>query len=325
MGYQAVALVLLLAVSVSAMLFDIIFVVIAALLSALIWNYFFIPPTGTFHIGTTHDMLLFLMYFVIALINAVLTFKIRDFERKVRLREERENTIKLYDILFNSLSHELRTPISTIIAAVDTIKSDNIKLNTHVRLELLNEIEKASMRLNRQVENLLNMSRLEAGVLKPALDWCDLNELVYNIISELQQESIHQQIVFEADESTALCKIDRGFLEQILLNLLRNALQYTPENSQIEIDVKTDDNCCTLMVSDNGKGFPEASISSVFNKFYRLPNTATGGLGLGLSIVKGLVEALNGKIVLEKGAIGGATFTIEIPCETSSLNQLKNE
>lgn len=110
-GYKAVALILLLVVSLNAILFDIFPVMLSALLSALIWNFFFIPPILTFHISTPQDALLFLMYFVIASINAVLTFKIREVEREARDKEEKEKSIKLYNSLLNSLSHELRTPI----------------------------------------------------------------------------------------------------------------------------------------------------------------------------------------------------------------------
>jgi two-component system sensor histidine kinase KdpD len=123
-GYRAVALILLLVVSVNAILFDILPVMLSALLSALIWNFFFIPPILTWQIETPEDGLMFLMYFVIAFINAVLTYKIRNFERKEREQEEKEKSIKLYNTLLNSLSHELRTPISTIIGAIDTIKAN---------------------------------------------------------------------------------------------------------------------------------------------------------------------------------------------------------
>jgi two-component system sensor histidine kinase KdpD len=132
-----------------------------------------------FHIGTPEDGLMFLMYFVIASINAVLTYKIREVERKKRDDEEKAKALKLYNTLLNSLSHELRTPISTIIGAIDTVKDNQTTLSDSNRNELYSEIEIAGFRLNRQVENLLSMSRLEAGFIKPNKDWCDLNELVF--------------------------------------------------------------------------------------------------------------------------------------------------
>lgn len=323
-GYKVSALILLMSVSLIAMLFDIFPVLIAAALSAVIWNFFFIPPIFTFHINNAEDLLMFLLYFIIALVNAVLTFKIREAEKKAREKEEKENTIKLYDTLLNSLSHELRTPIATILGAVDTLKENSKKLSEENQKILLSEIDKASLRLNRQVENLLNISRLESGTFNPKKDWSDMNDLVNSVIQKLPTNNNHP-IVFHSNDNLPLFKIDAGFTEQILQNLLHNATQYTPENSTIDVAVKDQSGNCIITISDNGNGFPEDKIAQVFDKFYRLPNTKTGGSGLGLSIVKGFVEAQNGTIKLENNHQGGATFTIEIPAETSYINNLKNE
>ena len=322
-GYRVIALVLLMTVSLVAMLFEILPVLIAAVLSAIIWNFFFIPPLFTFHIDNTEDVLMFILYFLIALINAVLTFKIREAENKSRDKDEKEHTIRLYNTLLNSLSHELRTPISTILGAVDTLKEGKEKLSSTNQNDLLSEIDIASIRLNRQVENLLNMSRLESGMLKPKLDWFDLNELINDVIQKIVINN--NRIVFDANENLPLFKLDAGLVEQVLHNLLHNAMQYTPENTVIKIVALHQSDGCSIIVSDNGKGFPEKEISLVFEKFYRLPNTKTGGSGLGLSIVKGFVEAHNGKVTLENNKEGGAKFIIEIPAETSFLNSLKNE
>ena len=324
-GYQAVALILLLAVSLNAILFDIFPVLLSALLSALIWNFLFIPPVFTFHIDNIEDTLMFLMYFVIALINAVLTFKIKAFQQKEKDKENKEKSIKLYNTLLNSLSHELRTPISTIIGAIDTIKDRHTKLSDHNREELFSEIEIAGFRLNRQVKNLLNMSRLEAGFIQPKNDWCDLNELVFTAIKDEKGETNNNIIEFTPNENLPLFKFDSGLVEQILQNIIHNALQHTPENSTITIELNHSETHCIIQISDNGKGFPENEINLVFNKFYRLNNTATGGTGLGLSIVKGFTEAMNGKVHLGNLSQGGAKFTIEIPVKTSYINNLKNE
>jgi two-component system sensor histidine kinase KdpD len=323
-GYKIVALILLMTVSLLAMLFDILPVLIAAILSAIIWNFFFIPPIFTFHITNAEDVLMFSLYFIIALVNAVLTFKIREAENKARDKEEKENTIKLYNTLLNSLSHELRTPIATIIGSVDTLKVNKTKLSENIQNELLNEIDIASMRLNRQVENLLNMSRLETGMLKLNSDWCDTNELVNAIIQKIAFTNEHI-IDFQTNDNLPLFKLDRGLIEQVLYNLIYNSIQYTPINTIISIHINHVADNCIITVSDNGIGFPENELELVFNKFYRLPNTKAGGSGLGLSIVKGFVEAHNGKVLLINSSSGGAKFTIEIPAESSYINNLKNE
>ena len=139
--YRITALILLMTVSLVAMVFDILPVLLTAILSGLILNFFFIQPLFTFHITNTEDILMFLMYFIIALVNAVLTFKIREAESKSRDKDEKEKTIKLYNTLLNSLSHELRTPISTIIGAIDTLKENKTKLSETNQNELLEEID----------------------------------------------------------------------------------------------------------------------------------------------------------------------------------------
>jgi two-component system sensor histidine kinase KdpD len=265
------------------------------------------------------------MYFVIAMVNAVLTFQIRKAEQKARDREEKENTIKIYNTLFNSLSHELRTPISTILGSVDTLMGNKNNLSNENQTALLTEIEQASIRLNRQVENLLNISRLESGMIKLNLDWCDMNEMIYSVIQKLAAQSANHTISFTANEDIPLFKMDSGLMEQVLHNIIFNCVQYTPENSVITIEVSNQNDICKIVISDNGNGFPESEIQFAFDKFYRLPNTKTGGTGLGLSIAKGFTEAHRGQIKLENNETGGAKFTIEIPTATSYINHLKNE
>lgn len=231
-NYKLVPLILLLVVSLLAMLFNILPVLIAAVSSAFIWNFFFIPPKYTFHITDAGDLLMFSLYFSIALINAVLTFKIRSAEREAREKKEREKTIKLYDTLLNSLSHELRTPIAAIICAVDSLKDNGELLSESQKNDLLQQIVVAGSRLDRQVGNLLNMSRLDSGQLKPNFDWCDVNELVTSTIQKLEP-NLQAQIVFIADESLPLYKVDRGLMEQALQNLTINAFFHNQEHVSV--------------------------------------------------------------------------------------------
>jgi two-component system sensor histidine kinase KdpD len=268
---------------------------------------------------------MFLMYFIIALVNAVLTFKIREQEKKARDKEKKENTIKLYNTLLNSLSHELRTPIATIIGAIDTLTENRKKLSEQHQDQLLQEMNKASLRLNRQVDNLLNMSRLETGELHLKYDWCDINELIYSLIHKLPEDALHHIIDFSPQDNLPLLKLDIGLMEHVILNIIHNALHYTPQNSIISINTSLEDETLVIVIQDNGKGFPENEIQYAFDKFYRLPQTKGGGTGLGLSIAKGFVLAHQGTIHLKNRTEGGACFTIKIPVETTYLNNLKNE
>jgi two-component system sensor histidine kinase KdpD len=344
LDYKIVAFLLLLTVSLVAIVFDILPVLLAATVSALAWNFFFIEPRFTFHIGTAEDGVLFLMYFLIVLVNAVLTNRIRRIEQQVREKEEKEKTVRLYNTLLNSLSHELKTPIAAIVGATDTLMAAPSGLTDDNKKELITSISVASLRLNQQVENLLSMSRLESGFIQPKKDWTDVNELVYEAAQRLEQPLKTHRLNIEIDSTLPFYMLDYGLMEQVLYNILYNAAIYTPAYSNIYVRVhnkadkvytldtndkgnsrvKTASNILVIEIEDRGPGFPPDEISRVFDKFYRLSNSKTGGSGLGLSIVKGFTEAHNGTVILEN-VPHGARFTIEIPTETSYINQLKNE
>ncbi|MBL7691991.1 MAG: PAS domain-containing sensor histidine kinase [Flavipsychrobacter sp.] len=324
-GYRVVAYVLLITVSLVAMVFDILPVLIAAVVSALVWDYFFIPPFFTFQVGTTEDRLMLLMYLVIAMVNAALTYKIRRAEKMAIQREEKENTIKLYNTMLNSLSHELRTPIATIVAATDNLQTEELHLTKAQNDELVGEIAKASFRLNRQVENLLNMSRLESGFIKPRNDWCDVAEVIYTAVQQVEENEVLQQIVINIDPELPLFRLDKGMLEQILYNLLVNATLYTPAGCRVDVMARCLADVLEVIVEDNGPGFPKDKEDRVFSKFYRLDNRTGGGTGLGLSIVKGFAEAMGGSARLERSATGGARFVLLLPAETSYVKNLKHE
>lgn len=325
LDYKVVAFILLLVVSIAAVLFDILPVFVTAIVSALTWDYFFIPPSFTFQVGSTEDSILLLMYFVIAMVNAVLTFKIRQIEKIGRTKEEKANTVKLYDTLLNSLSHELRTPIATIIGATDNLQSNNRNLTTGNKDELIAEISKASLRLNQQVENLLSMSRLESGILNPKKDWCDITEIIYDSVKRIEESDFQQEINIDIDADMPLFKLDKAMMEQIIYNLVNNAIQYTGKDCRVSISAHSPGDAIEIVVEDNGKGFPDDEIGDVFNKFYRLKNTKTGGTGLGLSIVKGFTEALGGTVHLQNIPAGGARFTICITARTSDIKSIPNE
>ncbi|MES2430497.1 MAG: ATP-binding protein [Bacteroidota bacterium] len=324
-GYRVVAFILLVTISLLAVVFDILPVLVSAILTALVWNFLFIPPHFTFRISSTEDRILFLMYFVIALINAALTYKIRQIEKIAGQKEEKANTIKLYNTLLNSLSHELRTPIATIIAATDNLQTNSKNLSPLQNNELVEEISKASFRLNSQVDNLLNMSRIDSGIIQPKKDWCDVEEIIYNTVKKVEENNNVRKISINVNPSIPLFKLDSGMLEQVIYNILNNAVIYTSPDSRVDVIAQCYTDVLQIIIEDNGAGFPENEIDNVFNKFYRLKNSKPGGTGLGLSIVKGFTEAMGGTVQLENINTGGARFTISIATETSYLKNLKNE
>ena len=442
-------------------------VLLASTLSAIFWNFFFIPPHYTFHIEKTEDILIFGLFFIIALVNGVLTTRVRRQEKLVRDREQRTNALflltkelskasgidevlkvaireinnhfqvdpffilqdgenvlknsgrlqkektlspseyhiaewvfknsqkagaytsnsmgisytiyplpgtrispgvvavkqdqeltgdqksywdtflvqisnalereflgamaqrvrfldesdRLYKTLFNSISHELRIPVATIMGASDTML--NTTNSDSMRSALVNEIFTASLRLNRLIENLLNISRIESGHISARLDWYDVNDLVNKVADDLKDELKPFTLNVNVPEEMPLVKIDFGLMEQVLYNLLINSTQYAPPASEIILSVGYTDGNMVIEVSDRGPGFPESELKNVFRKFFRIDEHKAGGLGLGLSIAKGFVEAHRGVISIENLENGGARFAIKIPTEMADIKNLK--
>lgn len=465
-GYQVISFGLLILVSILALFYGPGPILLAAALSALIWDYFFIPPQFTLHIKEPLDVLMLIMFFIIALMNGTLTSRVRHQEKKIRVREERTHALyqltreltmtsgfddvskiairyiqkyfnlkcaiilkdennqldnqlnidskiklsenelsiaswvfkhsakagkhtdtlpstdytfypltgnndnmgviavehgtvftqgeeqfweaflsqisskyereflrntakkayilnesdKLYKTLFNSISHELRIPVATIIGASDTLLSQSYPEET--KLKLYSEINTASIRLNQLIENLLNMSRLESGRITPRLDWCDVNDLANKVVNNLIQELHPFRLFIVIPSSMPLVQVDFGLIEQVLHNLVLNATQNAPIGTSIRLKFFYDNGNLTIQVMDRGAGFPNDDLQMVFNKFYRGKDAKAGGTGLGLSIVKGFIEAHNGTVIAENRQNGGAIFTIKIPVK--SLNHIEN-
>jgi two-component system, OmpR family, sensor histidine kinase KdpD len=462
-GYQVVSYALLFVVSTLAFFFGVGPILVSATMSALIWDFFFIPPPYTLHVNKPEDMLMLIMFFIIALLSGVLTSRIKRQEKKIRIREERTNALyqltkdlstatgieevitiaknsikkyfsldslillkndsekldliqknskislsrndmsvaewtfqhsvkagkytdtlpssgytfyplkgnqmnlgviaiqqnivftqgeeqfweafisqisgkfereylrnmarqafllnesdKLYRTLFNSISHELRIPVATIMGASDSLLT--ISHPEEIRKELSNEIFKASKRLNRLIENLLNMSRLESGHISPRLDWCDIHDLINKVTESLQDELKPFNLHIVVPEDMPFVKLDFGLMEQVLYNLIYNATQYATNSTNLRIKAFYDNGIMTLQVMDRGPGFPPREISLIFNKFYRVEGSKAGGTGLGLSIAKGFTEAHKGTISVENRQNGGAKFTIKIPTEIPSAD-----
>jgi two-component system sensor histidine kinase KdpD len=324
-GYRIPAFFLLITISLFSLIFDISIVIISTILSALIWNFFFIPPIFTFHITDGEDALMFLIYFVVSLVNSLLIKKIKGLEKISKDKEEKEHAIKFYNTLLNSLSHELKTPVAAIIGAVDTLQENKDQLNEQQKSDLISQIDNAGLRLNREVENLLNLSRLETGTLSLKKDWNDISEVVYQVISKLDTISEKHKIIVDIPDSTPLVKIDRVLVENIIYNILHNALLYTEANTVIHIKAFVINDQLCIEIIDNGKGFAPNDREKAFDIFYRGDKPTKTGTGLGLSIAKGFVEYQNGKIELISEINKGSQFVITIPTEASYLKNLKNE
>ncbi|MDR2949099.1 MAG: sensor histidine kinase KdpD [Prevotella sp.] len=240
------------------------------------------------------------------------------FAQQVKKADLLDESDKLYKTLFNSISHELRIPIATIMGASDMLITGMYPETA--RNELYTEILKASTRLNRLVENLLNISRLETGKIAPHIDWCDINDLFNKVADNLKEDLKLYHLEIAIPSSMPLVKLDFGLMEQALHNLIYNSCKYSEPNTTIHLKSFYDNGYLIIQEMDRGRGFPADTLPLVLNRFYRVGNQSTGGLGLGLSITKGFVEAHKGTISVENRQNGGARFTIKIPTEVSYLN-----
>lgn len=220
---------------------------------------------------------------------------------------------RLYTTLLNSISHELRTPIATIKGASSSLLDPITSNNAEARVALAKDIQSSADRLNRLVENLLDMSRLESGRLQLKREWCDLGDLIGVAVQRVNYCARTHQIQLQLMPNIPLIQLDFVLMEQVIVNLLDNACNYTPPNTHIIIATRLLSQYLEITITDNGAGIPQSLIERVFDKFYRLPGTATGGTGLGLSISRGLVEAHGGKLTVENIPTGGARFTIQLP------------
>jgi two-component system sensor histidine kinase KdpD len=241
-------------------------------------------------------------------------FRLDAESEQARLLAESE---KLSKALLNSISHELRTPISAITAAASALTAFQPGEQAPLQKTLASEIQESAARLNRLVGNLLDMTRLESGKVKPRLEWCDVADLVNVALRRNETDLARHPVKTSLPKGLPLVRMDFVLIEQALNNLLLNAAAYTPDGTPVEVTAAGGVGEVSITVADRGPGLPPESLNHVFEKFYRVPGAPPGGTGLGLSIVKGFVEAHGGRIEARNREGGGAQFTIYLPVESS--------
>ena len=317
-GYAAISLIFLLGVLLAGIFLNRGPVLLVAALSALSWNFLFIPPRFTLHIAKLEDALTFATYFIIALTVGSLTAQLKAREHLAAQVQLAKNSERLRKTLLDCVSHELKTPLAAIDAASQEL------LRSMPQNDLAREIQDGSHRLNRVVNNLLDMNRLESGIVRPNCEWCDVRELLQSAI-EIERESIDgREVRLDVPENIPLALVDHTLIEQAVAKLLANAGSHTPSRLPIEVDAEYRNEELVISVSDRGPGLPNESMERAFEKFYRGDNRRTGGLGLGLSIARGFVEAHGGKLTAENRDGGGARFVISLPVRVTDAETLNS-
>ena len=234
---------------------------------------------------------------------------------QLRAAGEREKLLaesdKLHRTLLDGVSHELKTPLAVLSAAVENLAA----ADDATRANLAEEIKTATRRLNRLVNNLLDQTRLESGALKPRLDWCDGHDLVNAAVDGVSEHLEGHPFEISIPKDLPLFRADTALMEQVIANLLLNAALHTPQGTPIFLAAGLDRSKSRIFftVADRGPGLPAAMRERLFQKFQRGDAAKAGGLGLGLSIIRGFVTAQGGDVVAGENPGGGAVLTVYLP------------
>jgi len=340
-GSMFAALVFLLAIVLAGTRWNRGPVLAMGVVSALVWNFIFIPPRFTFHIEKPEDVVMFGMFFVVALSMGHLIAQLREREAALEKNHREQEQLqaakhraelaaeaeRLHRTLLDSVSHELKTPIAIIRTAIDGLGTAN---------PFAAEIDTATRRLQRIVENFLEITRVESDAVKPSPDWCEIGDVLHAATTPLQRELSSHPLRITGTENLPLLKLDSRLLSQALANVLHNATQHAPAGSEIEITVQivgsfartsqearilanaptADGRALELRVRDHGPGLPPEMEERVFEKFARAPGAPAGGTGLGLAISRGLMRAMKGDIQVRNHPEGGAEFVFSLPVKT---------
>jgi two-component system sensor histidine kinase KdpD len=242
-------------------------------------------------------------------------------ESRARVLEESD---QLKSAILSSVSHELRTPLSTIKASASSLRSKEVDWDSSARTQLIAAIDEEADHLNLLVGNLLDMSRIESGVLKPKREWNILSEIVGSVLARMKHLAEEHRIEVDIPEKLPLVHVDYVQMEQVFTNLVSNGLKYAPANTVVCIHAQVEGESIHVQVSNQGPQVPPEHLERIFDKFYRITAAdRVTGTGLGLSICKGIIEAHGGHIWAENLKDGLAfNFTVPLSSEGTSPPQL---
>jgi two-component system, OmpR family, sensor histidine kinase KdpD len=245
-----------------------------------------------------------------------LALEVDRLQEKAKESQIAIETERLRTALFSSVSHELQTPLAVIVRLVNNLRKQNIEPNAEVERGLINDIVHESERLNRLINNLLQITQLEEGKIKLNKKPRSLEEVIKSSISRVEKRLGNKPIKLTIPPNLPLVSFDKVLMEQVLVNLIENAILYTPEGTPIEISVSLEDDQVLVSVADRGPGLKLEEFDKVFEKFYRgQAPTKEIGSGLGLSVCKSIIKAHEGKIWAENRWDGGAIFYFVLPLQ----------
>ncbi len=283
--------------------------IVTSVLSVLAFDFFLVPPYLTLNVHDFEYLFTFTAFLAVGLIVSTLT-------SKVRAQIIQRQTEKLHSALLNSISHDLKTPLVSITGTLSALLDNKSRLDAQQKNDLLQTARSESERLNHIVNNLLDMTRTESGVLQISKKPCDLRDFIGACLEQIKDKIGGRNIKINIPKEMPEVAVDFSYMLKAILNVIDNALKYSPDGSEIEIEASCSGKNMRVSVRDHGYGIPKEDLGKIFNKFYRVQRAQNVlGTGLGLSISKNIIEAHGGHISAESILGKGATFIIELPIE----------
>lgn len=244
------------------------------------------------------------------------------YEEEAKLSHLMAESERLHTALLDSISHELRTPLATIIGSVTGLLEGMDVLSVSDQRELLVTIREGSMRMNRLITNLLGMVRLESGMLRLNRQSNDMSDMIGVALRQVQDALSRRHVIVNIPDDLPPVEVDDVLIDQVLTNLLSNAIKYSPDGSDIRIDVDFSETAMMVALTDQGIGIQPLEAEQLFDKFYRSPAAQhIPGTGLGLAICKGIILAHGGTIRARRGSPRGTVMTIELPLDTVVMKE----
>jgi two-component system sensor histidine kinase KdpD len=227
---------------------------------------------------------------------------------------------ELKSALVSTVSHDLRTTLASIMASVTSLLEPGIAWGEDTQREFLQSIYDEARRLDKLVSNLLDMSRIESGELRPEKDWYSIDEVIEAVTQRLESRATEHQLTVQIAENLPMVMLDFTQIDQVITNIVQNAIKYTPPGTLIHIDARQIGEYVQVTVADSGPGVPAEQLPKLFTKFFRVDGrTQVKGMGLGLAISKGLVEAHGGRIGAKNKAGGGLEITFALPITAANV------
>ncbi|MCK9614168.1 MAG: DUF4118 domain-containing protein [Candidatus Omnitrophica bacterium] len=283
--------------------------IVTSILSVLTFDFFLIPPYLTLNVHDFEYLFTFAVFLVVGIIVSTLASKVRE---QIIQRQ----TEKLHSALLNSISHDFKTPLASITGALSAFLDSNSRLDAQQVKELLETARGESERLNLLVNNLLDMTRTESGVLRISKKPCDLRDFMGACFEQFKSRIGSRNIEIEFPKDMPEVAVDFPYMLKAFMNIIDNALKYSPDGSPVEVVGSCIGRKVQIVVRDHGCGIPKEDLGHIFDKFYRVRNAGNIlGTGLGLSISKNIIEAHGGCISAESILGKGATFIVEFPTE----------